>query len=393
MQPSPYTPGAIAPELQGREHQLAEFDERLSLMADLGQFIGRPRIDIAPRGVGKTSMLAQVRRMAEHRGAVTIWVAGGGGGSLIADIVAQSEVATESWSPRTRRRLHDLAGRASVTVRLGVPGVAGAEARIDAPHASGPSAPAGAGELTAFLAETAAAARREKHCGLVLLIDEIQDADRSGLSSLAHAWQNLQHLSGTGAAPAAMFGAGLPNSDTVLRAAASFTERWDYQPLDLLSQNAAIAALVRPAQRLGVRWDPAALRAAVEYAEGFPFTLQLLGDAAWRAARRPNPGGQITLAHITSAQSTIATDLATLYRARWNAATPAEQAFLRAMADVGGRSVKRSDIADTLQVASRSLSELRDRLIAKGIIRATSYGQLGFTINGFGDYIHSRTDD
>jgi len=393
MQPSPYTPGAIAPELQGREHQLAEFDERLSLMADLRQFIGRPRVDVAPRGVGKTSMLAQVRRMAEQRGAVTVWVAGGGGGSLIADICTQLEAATDDWAPRTRRKLHDLAQRASVRVRVGVPGIANAEAKIAAPRNPGPSTPAGAGELTAFLAEAGAAAQREKHSGLVLLVDEIQDADRAGLGSLAHAWQNLQHLSGKGAAPAALFGAGLPNSDTVLRAAASFTERWDYQPLDLLSQNAAIAALVRPAQRLGVRWDPQALRAAVEYAEGFPFTLQLLGDAAWRAAGRPDHGGRIAHAHATTAQSTIATDLATLYRARWNAATPAEQDFLRAMAEIGGSSVRRSDIAEALQVASRSLSELRDRLIAKGIIRATGHGQLGFTINGFGDYLRSRTDD
>lgn len=394
MQPSPYTPGAIAPEVPGRDHQLAEFDERLSLMADLRRFIGRPRIDIAPRGVGKTSMLAQVRRMAEQRGAVTVWVAGGGS-SLIADIAAQFETATDGWAPRTRRKLHDLANRASFKVRVGIPGIAHAEAKVAAPNApaSDSNAPAGAGELTAFLAEAAAAAQREGRSGLVLLIDEIQDADKVGLSSFAHGWQNLQHLPGGGAAPAAVFAAGLPNSDTVLRAAASFTERWDYQPLGLLSTNAAIAALVRPAQRLGVTWAPDSLQAAVEYAEGFPFTLQLLGDAAWRAAGRPDPGRQITLAHMSAAKETIATDLETLHRARWNAATPAEQAFLQAMAEIGGTSVNRTDIANALHVASRSISEARERLIAKGIIRVTGHGQLGFTINGFGDYLRARSGD
>ncbi|TWP36211.1 ATP-binding protein [Leekyejoonella antrihumi] len=393
MQPSPYTPGAIASELPGRDHQLAEFDERLSLMADLRQFVGRPRIDIAPRGVGKTSMLAQVRRMAEQRGAVTVWVAGGGSGSLIADLVAQLEAATESWAPTTRRKLHDLASRASFKVGVGVPGVARAEAEIAAPHTAETSVPAGAGEFTAFLAEAAAATQREHRSGLVLFIDEIQDADQSGLSSFAHGWQNLQHLPGQGPAPAAVFAAGLPNSDSALRAAASFTERWDYQPLGLLSQYAAIAALVRPAQRLGVGWGPDVLQAAVEYAEGFPFTLQLLGDAAWRAAGRPDPGGQITLANAMTAQGVIATDLATLHRARWNAATPAEQTFLQAMADIGGSSVSRAEIASRLHVASRSLSEHRERLIVKGIIRVTGHGRLGFTINGFGDYLRSRAED
>ncbi len=339
-------------------------------------------------------MLAQVRRMAEHRGAVTIWVAGGGG-SLIADIAAQVETVTDDWAPRTRRKLHDLANRASFKVGVGVPGIVRAEANLAASNTPShdPSAPAGAGELTAFLAEAAAAAHRERRSGLVLLIDEIQDADKAGLSSFAHGWQNLQHLPGDGAAPAAVFAAGLPNADTVLRAAASFTERWDYQPLGLLSPNAAIAALVRPAQRLGVTWAPDSLQVAVEYAEGFPFTLQLLGDAAWRAAGRPDAGHQITLAHVGAAQEAIATDLETLHRARWNAATPAEQKFLQAMADIGGISVNRTEIATVLRVASRSLSEARERLISKGIIRVTGHGQLGFTINGFGDYLRDSAND
>ncbi len=393
MQPSPYTPGAIAPELPGREHQLAEFNDRLSLMADLRRFVGRPRIDTAPRGLGKTSMLAEARRMAERRGAVTIWVAGDGNSQLIADIASQIEPATQGWAPQTRGKLQDLANRASVKVGVGVPGIAQIEATVAAKGAAGSVAvPAGAGEVTAFLAATAVSAQQEGRSGPVLLIDEIQDADRAGLSYFAHGWQNLQHLPGAGAAPAAVFAAGLPNSDTVLRAAASFTERWDYQPLGLLSQTAAIDALVRPAGRLGVTWTPDGLLTAVEYAEGFPFTLQLLGDAAWRAAGLPDAGQQITSAHLAAAQEAIATDLDTLHRARWNAATPAEQSFLQAMATIGGTSVSRNQIANVLNLTSHGISEIRERLIAKGIIRATGHGRLGFTINGFDTYTRDRAD-
>ncbi len=244
--------------------------------------------------------------------------------------------------------------------------------------------------MTAFLATTAASAQQEGRSGLVLLIDEIQDADMVGLSSFAHAWQNLQHLPGAGAAPAAVFAAGLPNSDTVLRAAASFTERWDYQTLGLLSQTAAVDALVRPAGRFGVTWTPNGLRTAVEFAEGFPFTLQLLGDAAWRVAGRPDAGQQIISAHVAAAQEAIATDLHTLHRARWNAATAAEQSFLQAMADIGGTSVSRNEIASALNLPSRGISETRERLIAKGIIRVTGHGRLGFTINGFDTYVRHQ---
>ncbi|WP_258142448.1 hypothetical protein [Arthrobacter sp. MYb227] len=40
MQPSPYTPGEIANIVPGRARQIAEFDERLSLLVDLHRFIG-----------------------------------------------------------------------------------------------------------------------------------------------------------------------------------------------------------------------------------------------------------------------------------------------------------------------------------------------------------------
>jgi hypothetical protein len=77
--------------------------------------------------------------------------------------------------------------------------------------------------------------------------------------------------------------------------------------------------------------------------------------------------------------------LGTLYRARWKDATQAERAFLIAMANVGD-----TDIAGALGVSTGYLSESRDRLITKGIIRATAYGRLGFTISGFADYLRAQ---
>lgn len=88
MQPSPYTPGTIAPELPAGIISSLSFNDRLSLMADLRRFVGWPRVDNAPRGLGNTSMFAEARRMAEGRGAVTIWGAGDGNGQLIADIAS-----------------------------------------------------------------------------------------------------------------------------------------------------------------------------------------------------------------------------------------------------------------------------------------------------------------
>ena len=61
MQPSPYTPGEIARAVPGRAHQLAELDERLSVLVDLRRLVGRIRVDHAARGFGKTSLLREHR--------------------------------------------------------------------------------------------------------------------------------------------------------------------------------------------------------------------------------------------------------------------------------------------------------------------------------------------
>lgn len=77
MQPSPYTPGEVARAVPGRAIQLAQMDERLSYMVDLQRLVGRVRVDVAARGIGKTSLLREVQRRADARGALTVWMTAG----------------------------------------------------------------------------------------------------------------------------------------------------------------------------------------------------------------------------------------------------------------------------------------------------------------------------
>ena len=46
-------------------------------MTELQRLVGRIRVDHAPRGIGKTSLLRQVQRHAEDMGAATVWVTAG----------------------------------------------------------------------------------------------------------------------------------------------------------------------------------------------------------------------------------------------------------------------------------------------------------------------------
>lgn len=233
------------------------------------------------------------------------------------------------------------------------------------------------------------AAKHEDRTGLVLLIDEIQSADPHGLRILANAWQHLQ--AGGDDVPAAVFAAGLPNSPEVIAQVATFSERFAYRTLQPLSGDATRIALVRPASLSGVTWDRDALEAAVAIAQGFPYTVQLVGDATWAVAGHPDRGAHLTEADVNRARVAVDADLNALFRARWEKASPGEQAFIQAMASLGDGPVMRAEIARAVGASSDDLSMPRARLIDKGLIDTAGRGALTFTIPGFAEFVRVHT--
>lgn len=221
----------------------------------LGRFVGRVRVDHAARGVGKTSLLREAQRIFERRGVATVWVTANEDEKLLPTILAELKSAL----PPTRRK----------TARQGVH-----QRRKD-----------GAGSL----AEAGAK-------GLVILVDEVQSADKQSLRAIAHGWQELE--SDLDAPPAGLFTVGLPGSVDHLISAVTFSERFDFEPLLGIDEAGSAEALVSPAQTLDVVWEPTALRAAVIAADGYPFKVQLMGEAAWEAAGEPEPGGRITSMNV-----------------------------------------------------------------------------------------------
>ncbi|GAC1376701.1 MAG: ATP-binding protein [Pseudarthrobacter sp.] len=379
MQPSPYTPGEVANTVPGRAPQIAEFDERLSLLVDLQRFIGRIRVDHAPRGLGKTSLLRQYQIRARERGVLAVWVTAGEDIGLIGQIASAIRQDTQSWRGETRTKLHKTLE--ALTVSVGVPGIAKMDATIRRPVET---APVGTREFEYVIRM---AAGSDENTGLILLIDEIQAADPAGLRTLAYAWQ---HLQAEGAdVPAAVFAAGLPDAPEKISSVVTFTERIAYRPLQILTPDAEEIAISVPARHIGVTWQPDALHEALEIARGYPYSVQLIADASWSAAGRPDPGATITLDHVRHGGEAMKVDLEALFRARWANAAPQERELMSAMAALGDTPVKRSDVAQQMNVTTASLSMPRARLIDKGFIQAAERGELEFTIPGFAAFIRT----
>ena len=131
----------------------------------------------------------------------------------------------------------------------------------------------------------------------------------------------------------------------------------------------------------------------MQIAQGYPYTLQLLGDATWAAAGYPDPGVRITDEHVQLGERAIQADLAALFRARWEKATTAEQTvhdrpWPASATDRYAAATSPAAVGAT----SDELSVPRARLIDKGLVEVAGRGELDFTIPGFAEYVRSRTD-
>ena len=264
----------------------------------------------------------------------------------------------------------------ALTVSVGIPGIAKADARIRRQPVE--AAPVGVREFENVIRT---AAGSEENTGLILLIDEIQAADPAGLRTLAYAWQHLQAE-----------GADVPAAPEKIASVVTFTERIAYRPLQILTPDAEEIAISVPARKIGVTWQPDALHEALEISRGYPYSVQLIADASWSAAGRPDPGATITLDHVRHGGEAMKVDLEALFRARWANAAPQERELMSAMAALGDAPVKRSDVAHQMNVTTASLSMPRARLIDKGFIQAAERGELEFTIPGFAAFIRTLDD-
>ena len=80
------------------------------------------------------------------------------------------------------------------------------------------------------------------------------------------------------------------------------------------------------------------------------------------------------------------------YGARWERATPAQRAYLRAMADEEARAsvVTTSGASARMGKRPSDVSMARDQLIRKGLIYAPDRGTVAFTVPGMAAFIRRQ---
>ena len=380
---NPYSPGAGTPppELAGRD----ELIERAAVALDrirAGKS-ARSFILYGLRGVGKTVLLNRIRQDAEARGIASVGMEAPEERSLPALLIPALRTGLlrlsggEALKDNLLRAMRALAGfTTALRVKYG-----DIEVRIDAEPETGL---ADSSDLDLDLVDLLTAlgkAAGERDTAFVLFIDELQYVPENQLASLIAAL----HRTGQEQLPITMVAAGLPQLVGRTGNAKSYAERlFEFVPVGRLDDDDARDALIVPASREGVAFDPEAVSEVLRETDGYPYFLQEWGKHIWDAAG-VSPIGPDDAKRATA--GALAELDASFFRVRFDRLTPAQKRYLRAMAELGPGPHRSGDIARALDRKVTTVAPVRNSLIAKGMIYSPGHGDTAFTVPLFDGFM------
>jgi len=380
---NPYAPGAGSPppELAGRE----------SLIDDARVILGRIRagrptqsmILIGLRGVGKTVLLSEIRKMADTDGFAVIFIEAHEGKKLAEMVVPPLREMLYSLSTvdnarnlaaRGLRVLKSFVSSLTVTIEgvtfgLGVDqetGVADSgDLEADLPR------------LFEVIGEAAQIANRP----ILLLVDEIQYLDYLEFSALIMAMHRVSQRQ----LPIAMIAAGLPQTLGLAGNSKSYAERlFRYPNVGALDETAARRAIVSPALSEDVTFSDEAIERILDVTKRYPYFLQQWGYDTWNVAL----DSPISPRDVDIATKHAINELdQSFFKVRFDRCTPAEKRYMQALAALGPGTQRSGDIAEQLGVKVTSLGPVRNSLIRKGMIYSPAHGDTAFTVPLFDEFM------
>jgi hypothetical protein len=341
---NPFRPGMgrVPPAFGGREPALRQ----AKLVVD------RLARGVAPefvlyrgvRGVGKTALLAYVRQQATRRGVVSA--------HLEAD--------------RDDREL----ARARDTLRHDT------EELLD----GRPRRPGG-GSFETLLADLRLTLSGRSR-GLLLTVDEVHEAGERLLEPLLRG----AHRAAQDDVPFGLLLSGLPTAaENLFDEGQTYTERLSRVDLGLLDHDGTAEAIRRPFERdAGARVDAMVVDAVHDGSGGYPWFVQLWGEALWDLADDPE---RVELPVARAAGERVHLRVEDFYEGRWRR-VPTGRATLivLALAEAGG-DAPIGDVLERIEVTHHAASPARRALLDVGLCWAPARGRLAFSVPGFADWV------
>lgn len=385
---NPFAPGAGTPppELAGRD----SLRERVAIALDrirAGR-AAQSAILYGLRGVGKTVLLTEMRKSAEHQGMAAISIESPEERSLPAVLAPALRAGllrlsrVQNMSASVSRALKALAG----FVRLKV-NYADIEVALDFEPEAGL---ADSGDLEADLADliqAAGEAAQAHDTAFILFIDELQYVAENELAALITAL----HRANQHQLPITMVGAGLPQLLGRMGRAKSYAERlFIFEPIAALDRDAATMAIRNPIEGEGEAITDAAMALIFEETQGYPYFLQEWGKQSWDVTEM----SPVSVENVAAASIRALAQLdASFFRVRFDRLTPSEKRYMRAMAAMGAGPHRSGEIAASLGVKVTSVGPTRNALIQKGMIYSPDHGDTAFTVPMFDAYMRRIMPD
>ena len=364
---NPFQPGrgVLPPLIAGRDRELELAEEYLAVL-DRGESPPDDLLFYGPRGNGKTTLRLEVERRAQDRHLR----------------VERFPVAALADGSRLVRQLQERAGvlGAQVTgVQIAGSGMTGT-----------PRAPIEDIDRLFALWVGAGGARPT-----VITLDEVQALDPDTARPFFEAVQEAK----SGAAPFLVIAAGTPDAPRRVRQAGTFNERgFKKRRVGRLDRPATLAALREPARASGRPFTEDAAGFLAEQSQDYPYFVQLLGRAAWKAAAEG--AVEISLREAQRGAAACAEDIEEFYAGRYEEAEfrcveSALKPLARLFAEHEGR-VAHDEFTRLLRQVSNQDSipldelDLRKELTDLGVVWSTPSGVWEMGIPSFADYLLRR---
>lgn len=380
---NPYAPGAgnPPPELAGREAIISDIEVTLGRIK-----AGRPSqgmILVGLRGVGKTVLLSEIRRIAESEDYSVIFIEAHEGKTLAEMLVPPLRETLFSLS-----RIENARQLASKGIRvlksfissinITIEGVSfGLSVEQEDGVADSGDLEADLPRLLEVIGEAAKAASKP----MLLLIDEIQYLTEKEFSAVIMGLHRVNQRQ----LPITMVAAGLPQTIALAGNSKSYAERlFRYPEVGALEPDDAKRAIEEPARSQGVLYDPDAVDLILNVTQRYPYFLQQWGYDSWNAAG----ASPITKADVETATGRALKELdQSFFKVRFDRCTPSEKRYMRALAALGPGKQRSGDVADKLKVKVTSLGPVRNSLIRKGMIYSPAHGDTAFTVPLFDEFM------
>lgn len=360
--PNPFKPtaGAEPPVLIGRDRAIEDFrdaiDEGVGARARLMRITG-------PRGSGKTVLLTELGDIARAKGWSVVDVTAGEGltGRIIRALEREKKTA-----------LSLDAGVGPIKVHADFPGEGGDGSLRDA--------------LT-----RASSAATKRGSGLLVTIDEVQDAEEAEMREIA---ASIQHLIRERQNIALIF-AGITTGvmDLLNGKALTFLRRAKSEDLGPLRLDEVSIALRHTIEQAEMTVDGRALELMTVQTAGYAYLIQLVGFHVWNAARR-REGAE---GHIEERDARVGIALAmedfgeTVQETALNDLPLRSMEYLLAMVEDDGVSAT-AEIARRMGAAASSLTSYRRMLIQRQVIEPTARGFVKFSIPYMREYLQNNAD-